>query len=163
MPWDGRLKSYLRTAVFILNAPEKIDPPAVGLPVAKHDFNCRAMRRIFTENSDAEVVWIHMPEESEEEDLLERIDRELEGKTEDDLIVVYFEGHAYGENAKYYWYVPFGIGSKSSTDRLPGILRVDPTTLRPTRSSTGSTTHQLIACSFSIATRMIVSRRSGAA
>lgn len=118
MPWDERMKSYLRAFVFILDAPARTAESAgVASFVDKHAWNCRKMRLFWEKKSDAKVVWIHMPNGAGKKDFYRRIDQELQGKTEDDLVIVYFEGHAYGENEKWHWYVSFGIGSKWCADK----------------------------------------------
>lgn len=105
--WHDAFKAYLkgfhRTTVLILDAPQTMTKPAGDAFVEKHDYNCRKMQEFFVKYSDAEIVPLHMPRDSGKTDFYKRIDDVLAGKTSEDLVIVYFEGIAYGENEKYHW------------------------------------------------------------
>lgn len=87
----------------ILNAPESHQDPGPDDYPDTHAFNCRRIRKFFVKYFDADIVWLHMDEDSTKQEFLSRIKGVLAGKTSDELVIPFFEGHAYGENAKYFW------------------------------------------------------------
>lgn len=97
------LKRFNPPTLVILDAPESMDAPPGNAWVDKHDYNCRRIRELFLKYfAGGTVEWVHLPKGSRKNRFWERIDSILRGKTSDDFVIPYFEGHAAGENENHY-------------------------------------------------------------
>ncbi|KAK3717186.1 hypothetical protein LTR37_005895 [Vermiconidia calcicola] len=99
-------KAYSNTHVYIM---DDVDPDAPAKKVGKklkihpHTFNCNSVRDFFNDHTECHVHSVRFQNDAKGKDVFAYWKDELETKTADDLLIIYFHGQAGGEEETYKW------------------------------------------------------------
>ena len=100
-------KAYATGHVYIV---DDIDPNAKPTrrvcgkqKVPTHVFNCNSIRDLFGHFSDYEVHSGRFPKGTKTSEFFAYWENELQSKTTDDLLIIYFHGIASSEEEEYSW------------------------------------------------------------
>jgi hypothetical protein len=75
--------------------------------VDSHTYKCDLIRELFTKHSNFEVHSVRFRKGAKGKDAETYWQRELQSKTRDDLLIIFFHGKAGGEDEEYKWSVTF--------------------------------------------------------
>lgn len=71
----------------------------------EHHFKCNCIRELFRQYSDYEVHSVRFPQGTRTPQFFAYWENELQSKTKDDLLIIYFHGRASNEEDEYSWLV----------------------------------------------------------